>query len=469
MLFNSLEFLLFLPIVFGLYWFVVGKSYKKQNVILLIASYVFYGWWDWRFLFLILFSTVVDFLCAKAIERNPGMKKKLFLWYSLATNLGLLAYFKYMNFFINSLKEGFDSLGTSVNLDTLSIILPVGISFYTFQTISYTIDVYRGQLKHTDDFIGFATYVSFFPQLVAGPIERAERFLPQILSNRKFDYQEALAGARLMLWGMFKKVVIADTLASTVDMIFADPERYSGLPLFLGAIFFGVQIYCDFSGYSDIAIGTSRLFGIKLMTNFKFPYFSRNIGEFWRRWHISLSTWFRDYIYIPLGGSKVSGIRALRNVFIVFLISGFWHGANWTFIFWGLLHALLFVPSFVLNRNRNFMNDRFYIERLNLKEIFGWGITFVLVMLAWVPFRAGSIQEAFQYYTLIPTGVTFIFKQETLLVVGFLLADYLVYRQYDFTIRILSLRIVRWSLYFLISFFILDSFGNQESFIYFQF
>lgn len=395
MLFNSLEFLLFLPIVFCLYWFVF-KEIKSQNVLLLVASYVFYGWWDWRFLCLICFSSILDFLIAKRMSSTEGKnKRKQLLILSLIFNLGVLFYFKYCNFFIDSFVEAFTFFGHHFKAEQLSIILPVGISFYTFQTLSYTIDVYRKQLKPTKDFVAFFAFVSFFPQLVAGPIERASNLLPQFFSSRVFNNKIAVSGVKLIIWGMFKKVVVADNSGILVDIIYANYETQNQLALVIGAVLFSFQIYCDFSGYSDIAIGTARLFGFDLMTNFKFPYFSRDIAEFWRRWHISLSTWFRDYVYIPLGGSRVYKIR---NVFVVFLVSGFWHGANWTFIFWGLLHALLFIPLFVTGKylkNKNVGTK----SVLNLGFIAKTLLTFLLVTLFWIFFRADSISDAFLYVT----------------------------------------------------------------------
>ena len=322
MLFNSIEFLLFLPIVFILYWFVVNKNLKSQNLLILVSSYVFYGWWDYRFLSLIFLSTIVDYIIGLNIPKQDSNKKrKLLLWSSVLFNLSVLGFFKYYNFFVDSWIDLFSSIGYEIkSVWTLNIILPVGISFYTFQTMSYTIDVYRKKLDPTKDFISFASFVSFFPQLVAGPIERATNLLPQILNKREFNYEQGVQGLRLILWGMFKKVVIADSLAPTVDNIFSNYQIYDGGILWLGAIYFAFQIYCDFSGYSDIAIGTSKLFGFEIISNFKFPYFSRNIGEFWRRWHISLSTWFRDYVYIPLGGSKEGIWKSTRNVFVIFLL-----------------------------------------------------------------------------------------------------------------------------------------------------
>ena len=342
MFFNSFEYLIFLPLCFVLYWFVLQKNLKVQNVFILLASYVFYGWWDYRFLALIALSTLIDFAVAKyMVKYTNRSRQKILLGISLVVNLGFLGFFKYCNFFIESWIDVWARLGVEMHPTTLQIILPVGISFYTFQTLSYTIDVYKGKLKPESNLINFAAYVAFFPQLVAGPIERASNLLPQFSRKRIFNNEQAISGLNLILWGLFKKVVIADSCATYVNAIFENPGQHNSLTLILGAVYFAFQIYGDFSGYSDIAIGTARLFGFELMHNFKLPYFSRDIAEFWRRWHISLSTWFRDYVYIPLGGSRGSRWQQIRNVFIIFLVSGFWHGANWTFIIWGAIHALL--------------------------------------------------------------------------------------------------------------------------------
>jgi len=401
MLFNSIEFLLFLPSVFVLYWFVFNKSLKIQNLLILLSSYIFYGWWDYRFLSLIFLSTIVDYFIGLNIpKQDSGKKQKLLLWCSVLFNLSVLGFFKYYNFFIDSWIDLFSSIGYEINsVWNLNIILPVGISFYTFQTMSYTIDIYRNKLEPTRDFISFAFFVSFFPQLVAGPIERATNLLPQILNKREFSYEQAVQGLRLILWGMFKKVVIADSLAPIVDDIFSNYQIFGGGTLWLGAVYFAFQIYCDFSGYSDIAIGVSKLFGFELMSNFKFPYFSRNIGEFWRRWHISLSTWFRDYLYIPLGGSQEGKWKSIRNIFIIFLVSGFWHGANWTFIFWGLFHSILFMPSFIFNTNRKYTKSIIAENKLmpNPKEFLQVGVTFILVTIGWVIFRSDTIDDSFLY------------------------------------------------------------------------
>ena len=399
--FSSIEFLLFLPIVFCSYWFVFHNDLRSQNGTILISSYIFYGWWDWRFLSLIFLSTVVDyFIGLKIHDSDDKKKRKAFLWVSILFNLGLLGFFKYFNFFIDSWIDLLGTIGYEQKSTwTLNVILPVGISFYTFQTMSYCLDIYYRKLKPTKDFISFASFVSFFPQLVAGPIERASNLLPQILNNRVFKYEQGVQGLRLILYGMFKKVVIADSLAWRADLIFNDYQSMDGGILLIGLIYFSFQIYCDFSGYSDIAIGTAKLFGIELMSNFKFPYFSRDIGEFWRRWHISLSSWFRDYLYIPLGGSKGGKLIALRNIFIIFLVSGFWHGANWTFIMWGLIHALLYVPLFLIGKNRQHTNDIVAQNSLlpNIKELLQMGMTFFCMMIAWVFFRSETVIDGFNY------------------------------------------------------------------------
>jgi len=326
MIFNSIDFAIFLPVVFILYWFVVSKNLKFQNFLIAAASYFFYGWWDWRFLSLILFSTLIDYSVGVRLSKeDKALKRKILLWISVIVNLGFLGFFKYYNFFLDNFVEAFSFFGAKIQKNSLNIILPVGISFYTFQTLSYTIDVYRRNLKPTRDFIAFSAFVSFFPQLVAGPIERATNLLPQFYKERTFDYRKAVDGLRQILWGLFKKVVIADNCARFANIIFNNSDDYAGSTLVLGAIFFTFQIYGDFSGYSDIAIGTSRLFGFDLKRNFAYPYFSRDIAEFWRRWHISLSTWFRDYLYIPLGGSRGGTWMKVRNTFIIFTVSGFWH------------------------------------------------------------------------------------------------------------------------------------------------
>ncbi|MFN3874551.1 MAG: MBOAT family O-acyltransferase [Flavobacteriales bacterium] len=399
MLFNSIDFAVFLPVVFVLYWFAGGRSLARRNLILLVASYVFYGWWDWRFLGLLALSTAVDYAVGLAMERaDSPRRRKALLGISLAVNLGLLGFFKYFNFFIQSFADAFTLLGMPFAPARLDIVLPVGISFYTFQTLSYSIDVHRGHLKASRDPVAFAAYVSFFPQLVAGPIERATQLLPQFASLRTFDRAKAADGLRQMLWGLFKKLVIADNCAAEVDRIFGDHMNYSGATLLLGAVLFAFQIYGDFSGYSDIAIGCARLFGFSLMRNFAYPYFSRDIAEFWRRWHISLSTWFRDYLYIPLGGSRGGQWMAVRNTFIIFLVSGFWHGANWTFLAWGALNALYFLPLLLRGANRRHMEiaaaGRMLPSAADAARMLG---TFLLTCIAWVFFRATDLGHALEY------------------------------------------------------------------------
>jgi D-alanyl-lipoteichoic acid acyltransferase DltB (MBOAT superfamily) len=371
MLFNSIAYLVFLPVVFILFWS-LRKYLKAQNVLLLIASYVFYAWWDYRFLGLIIASTLVDYGIGLTLAKTEKIsQRKLLLSLSLVFNLGLLCVFKYYNFFIESFVDASHTIGFSANISSLNIILPVGISFYTFQTLSYTIDVYRKQMQPTQSLVKFATYVAFFPQLVAGPIERAKHLLPQFSILKVFQGQQAISGINLILWGLFKKIVIADNCATYVNTIFSNYENLNTLTLGLGAIYFAFQIYGDFSGYTDIAIGSARLLGFDLKRNFNYPYFSRDIAEFWRRWHISLSTWFRDYLYIPLGGSRVSKGLQLRNVMIVFLVSGFWHGANWTFLMWGFIHALLFIPLLYFNKNRVYLDQVSHNKILpSFKEFF---------------------------------------------------------------------------------------------------
>jgi D-alanyl-lipoteichoic acid acyltransferase DltB (MBOAT superfamily) len=474
MLFNSLEFLLFLPIVFILYWFVF-KKLQYQNILVLIASYIFYGWWDWRFLSLILISTLIDYTIGLEFKKtNSQKKKKILLSLSLLFNLGMLGFFKYYNFFVDSWIDAWGVLGVKMNASSLNIILPVGISFYTFQTLSYTIDVYRKKIQPTKDFIAFASFVSFFPQLVAGPIERATNLLPQFYKKRKFDYEYAVSGMKLILWGLVKKVVIADSCAILVNKIFADYQNESGLVLIMGAIYFAFQIYCDFSGYSDIAIGTSRLFGFKLKRNFNYPYFSRDIAEFWRRWHISLSTWFRDYLYIPLGGSRGNKWFQLRNVFVIFLVSGFWHGANWTFIAWGGLNALFFLPLLLTNKNRNNLDNVASGSKLpSIKEFFQITVTFGIITIAWIFFRSESITDAIHYIQIIFDQENFIpqfirHKRVIPTLVLFVILEWFS-RKHEYAIVLdKKYRIV---FYLLFAFMILyyASIEEKSSFIYFQF
>ncbi len=482
MLFNSIDFAIFLPIIFILYWFVVNKSLKLQNLLIVTASYVFYGWWDWRFLSLILFSTIIDFLVGRRLStENNQNKRKILLWVSIIVNLGFLGFFKYYNFFLDNFITAFSFFGTEIRASSLNIILPVGISFYTFQTLSYTIDVYKRRLQPTKDFIAFSAFVSFFPQLVAGPIERATHLLPQFYTKRIFEYHKAIDGLRQILWGLFKKVVIADNCAEFANLIFNNSADYSGSTLVLGAIFFTFQIYGDFSGYSDIAIGTSRLFGFDLKQNFNFPYFSRDIAEFWRRWHISLSTWFRDYLYIPLGGSRGGTLMRVRNTFIIFIVSGFWHGANWTFIIWGALNAIYFLPLLLTKSNRNNLDlvaKGRYLP--NIKEFSFILLTFSLTVFAWIFFRAENVSHAFSYISEILSPSLFTIPKfsgmlralTTIILIGFFITIEWFGREGQYAIAQLGLkwkRPLRYIMYYTIIILIFWFGGKEQQFIYFQF
>ncbi|MBK7129829.1 MAG: MBOAT family protein [Crocinitomicaceae bacterium] len=483
MIFNSLDFALFLPVVFAIYW-LFGRIFNSsaQNMVIVVSSYVFYGWWDWRFLTLIFFSSVVDYVIAMFMDKTERIaRRKSLLITSMVINLGLLMFFKYFNFFIDNLNSAFTFFGSEIQVDTLKIILPVGISFYTFQTMSYTIDVYRKNLKASTDFFAFIAYVSFFPQLVAGPIERATNLLPQFENKlkRHFNYDSARQGLRQILWGLFKKMAIADNCAVFANEIFNNYDDLNGSTLIIGGLFFTFQIYGDFSGYSDIAIGTSKLFGYNLMRNFAFPYFSRDIAEFWRRWHISLSTWFRDYVYIPLGGSKA---KPIRNTFIIFLLSGFWHGANWTFIFWGLINALFFLPLLLRGKNRKNLDivgkNALYP---GAKEIALILKTFALTVMAWIIFRAenmtqviGFFSEIFSPSTLeLPQIKNYIGALITLVMICALIFVEWIGRNGDYALDNLHLslnRRMRWIIYSLIIFIISMYAATEETpFIYFQF
>ncbi len=478
MLFNSIDFAIFLPIVFILYWFVTNKNLKVQNLLIVIASLIFYGWWDWKFLSLIIFSILTDYFIGIALgQQKDEKKRKILLWTSMIVNLGFLGFFKYYNFFLENFLTAFSFFGMEISANSLNIILPVGISFYTFQTMSYTIDVYKRNLEPTKDIIAFSAFVSFFPLLVAGPIERGKNLLPQFYAKRTFDYSKAVDGIRQILWGLFKKIVIADNCAEYANMIFNNSSDYSGSTLLLGAVFFTFQIYGDFSGYSDIAIGISRLFGFNAMRNFAFPYFSRDIAEFWRRWHISLSSWFRDYLYIPLGGSKGGNWIRIRNVFIIFVVSGFWHGANWTFIVWGALNALFIIPSIILKTNRNNMETVAQGRAFPMgKEFFQMSVTFTLVVFAWIFFRAKNMSHAISYISDIFSKS--LFTNPTirpyyliLLLIVFMLVEW-VGREQQYAIEKLGLKWkkpLRYVMYYAIIIAIFWFGGKEQQFIYFQF
>ncbi len=409
MFFNSLAFAVFLPIVFLLYWFVFGKTKSMQNAFLVVVSYYFYSCWDWRFLFLLIFSTLLCYFTGIQIEKNTQKARKFWFWLSIILNLGFLGIFKYYNFFASSLSEALNNIGLQSSPLLLDVILPVGISFYTFHGLSYVIDIYYKRIQSEKNVVDYALFVSYFPLLVAGPIERATHLLPEIKVKRTFNLEKAKEGVYQIIWGLVKKVVIADTCATYANAVFDNYSSMNSLSLILGAVYFAFQIYGDFSGYSDMALGMSKLFGLDLLRNFNYPYFSRDIAEFWRRWHISLSSWFRDYLYIPLGGSRGSKIKQVRNVFIIFVVSGFWHGANWTFLAWGFINAMYFLPSLLLGTNRNNMETaELHWDFNSIKVFFSILATFTLACVAWIFFRANSIQIAFDYIRKIFTNGTFV-------------------------------------------------------------
>jgi D-alanyl-lipoteichoic acid acyltransferase DltB (MBOAT superfamily) len=399
MLFNSFEYFMFLPVVFLVYWRLAAGHLRMQNTWLLAASWFFYGWWSPSFLLLLAASTILDYLSAFGVASTNRRHARFFLWLSLLTNIGLLCAFKYFDYFSLEFAKAMGRLGWHYTPFLLDWVLPVGISFYTFHGMSYVIDVFRSRQQPVRSLVDYGLFVSFFPLLVAGPIERAHHLLPQIQARRVFRYGQAMEGCRLLLWGLFKKVMVADGLAPFVDDIFDNYKQINSLGLVAGMLAFSVQIYADFSGYSDMALGTAKLLGFELLSNFKFPYFSRDIAEFWRRWHVSLSSWFRDYIYIPLGGSRVSRVRAVFNTFVIFLISGFWHGAGWHFIAWGGLHAMAFIPLLIAGRNRNNVQGVVAMERRlpMFKEFTQIILTFAWVSIAWVFFRSTSISGAVEY------------------------------------------------------------------------
>ena len=526
MLFNSFEFALFLPIVFLLYWFVFDYALSKckhqlllQNLFVVVASYIFYGWWDWRFLILIAITTLCSFAsglmisrCEQVLSEGGGkcsrfkwlLNPKFWLLANILLNLGILGVYKYYDFFA---REFALLLGIESDFLLLHLILPVGISFYTFQALSYSIDVYRKQIVPCHDIVAFTAFLSFFPQLVAGPIERATNLLPQFQKKRTFDYATAVDGMRQILWGLFKKIVVADNCATYVDTVFADISGQSGSTLVLAAVLFTFQIYGDFSGYSDIAIGTAKLFGIKLMRNFNVPYFSRDIAEFWRRWHISLTTWFRDYVYIPLGGSRPNipeAIRlkgdkaiearytkwiAVRNTFVIFLLSGFWHGANWTFVLWGAYHALLFVPLLLLNKNRRYRDtvatitlpDGTIKTKLlpSLKETGQMLLTFALAVFGWIIFRAQDISQFGEVISTICSdsllSVPWLMNRDyyipTILAIMVLCIIEWLSRDYKHGLEFVKDKSqwIRTTIYIVLLFCIFAFGGRAENFIYFQF
>lgn len=476
MIFNSLSFLLFFPAVFVTYWTLLRSSRKGQNAFLLLASYVFYGWWDWRFVFLLAFSTLLDYFSGLMIDsEQSSFRRKAWLVLSVAINLGFLGFFKYYNFFIESFTLGLQSLGVETVPWTLKIILPVGISFYTFHGLSYVFDIYYRRTKPTTDVVDYALFVAFFPLLVAGPIERATHLIPQVRSNRSFRYEQTVDGARQALFGFFKKMVVGDGCGYYVNMIFDDADSQTGSTLVLGAVLFAFQIYADFSGYSDIALGAARMLGFELLRNFSYPYFSRDIAEFWRRWHISLTTWFRDYVYIPMGGSKGGAGKSIRNTVVIFLVSGLWHGANWTFVVWGLINALYFIPLLVTRRNRANL-DTIAQGRLlpTVKELGAMCGTFILTTFAWIFFRADSLSAAANYIKGIFSQTLF-----TLPVTGYAPIPFIVIlvlvewcqrtKNHGLDLTDVHSRVVRWLLYIGLCLTIYVFGAEQQEFIYFQF
>lgn len=494
MLFNSFEFFVFLPVFFLLYWWVFDFLIKEakhqllfQNLLVVAASYLFYGWWDWRFLVLIAFTSLCSFLSGIAIDKSSTKQLKTFwMVLNIVVNLSILGVYKYYDFFVSSLASAFN-----INAEThlLHLVLPVGISFYTFQALSYSIDVYRRKIDATRNIVSFFAFLSFFPQLVAGPIERATNLLPQFLKKRSFNYTKAVDGLRHILWGMFKKVVVADNCAFFVDTIYGNVEGYNASTLAIAAVLFSFQIYCDFSGYSDIAIGLGKLFGIDLMRNFNVPYFSRDIAEFWRRWHISLTTWFRDYVYIPLGGSRPTDKQGIaldgfskkavvvRNTFIIFLLSGFWHGANWTFLLWGFFHAVLFMPLILLEKNRKYTDVVAAGRYLpSIREFLQILLTFILATLGWIIFRADNIEVLMCYFTRLfePSlwGVPYLTNRVFILLplIIMIFMEW-IHRTSSHGLSLVKVKnkLARYAIYFILAFLILINMGPEQNFIYFQF
>ena len=480
MLFNSYAFLLFLLIVFSLYWWVF-RGRKRQNLLIVLASYVFYGWWDWRFLLLIALTSFCSFLSGLLLEHYEGRRKlqQAVSAANIVLNISILCVFKYYNFFVGNLDALFGRMGYHFDWVSMKVILPVGISFYTFQALSYSIDVYQKKIPATHNIVEFFAYISFFPQLVAGPIERATHLLPQFQSKRMFDYSKAVDGLRQILWGFLKKLVIADNCAMVVNSYWNDYTLLPGMTLFLLGVLFTLQIYCDFSGYSDIAIGCARLFGFNLMRNFNFPYFSRSIPEFWRRWHISLTTWFRDYIYFPLGGSRCSKGKAIRNVYIVWGLSGLWHGANWTFVCWGLFHATLLAIYNILGINTKYKQVVAYGRLLpSIKEVCQMMLTFFLAVIGWIIFRAETMTQTVNYLTAMVCnkffdasalyGWAYLCMGVVILFVEWLQRDKQHALQFPNS-KLFGMRMVRWCVYYLILLVIVKFAGASQTFIYFQF
>ena len=487
MLFNSFEFAAFLPIAFLIHWFACGKSARAQNACLLALSAFFYAWWDWRFLFLLAFAGLCTWASGLALARSrerersdppPRLSPKFFCGANVVVLIAVLGVFKYYDFFAREFAAAF--LGGNASGLLLSVVLPVGISFYTFSALSYTIDLYRGKVAVARSPIDVLAYLSFFPQLFAGPIGRASELFPQYARRRVFDYAQGTDGLRQMLWGFFKKMVVADNCAKAVDLVWADYAGFNGSTLALVAVLYSIQIYCDFSGYSDMAIGCAKLFGIRLSPNFLFPYFSRDVAEFWRRWHISLNAWFRDYLYIPLGGSREGRAKTIRNTLIIFTVCGFWHGANWTFIAWGLFHGLLFVPRLLAGTRKKpepVVAENSFLP--SLRECIQMLTTFVLVTVGWVFFRAPTIHDAFAFFERMLCSGTLLTKPLVEISSGrfplvFVPVLFLVEwfaRRREHALERVPVRnvVLRWAAYFVLGCVILQYDGGAEQFIYFQF
>lgn len=483
MLFNSINYFIFLTIFFLIYWLLLNKKIKSQNLFIVISSYIFYSFWNWKFLSIIIFSTLIDYTSGLLIYREKRkLNKQLLLGLSILVNIGILVTFKYYNFFIDNFILISSFFGLKTNLKSLEIILPVGISFYTFQTLSYSVDIYKNKLVPTKDLIAFSAFVSFFPQLVAGPIERATNFLTQFYRKRDFNYLQVVDGLRQILWGLFKKIVIADNCSLFVDLIFNNSAQYSGSTLLLGSLFFSFQIYCDFSGYSDIAIGTSRILGFNMQQNFNYPYFSKNILEFWNRWHISLTSWFRDYIYIPLGGNKSGLLIKIRNILYVFILSGLWHGANWTFVFWGFLNSFYYVLYlFLISKLKVTFNKIQNNFLLKVKEALSISFTFTIISFTWIFFRSDSLTHAIQFisgilsFSLFTVPVFDGFNKSLLILLFIIIFTIIEWngKKYKYAIEKTGEkwpRLFRWSFYSMLIYIIgMFTPSNELPFIYFQF
>ena len=474
MLFNSFEFVIFFILVFIIYWKLLGEKLILQNIFLLTVSYIFYGWWSKTFLLIIFSITLLDFIYGFQVASKNNTKSKIFLWLCIINNLGILFLFKYYNFFANEIQFFFSKIGLSIHPTLINIVLPIGISFYTFHGMSYIIDIYNRKQRPISNFIDYSLFVSFFPLLIAGPIERANHLLPQIQKKRYFNYIQVVEGCRLVLWGLFKKVVIADGLAIISDEIFNNYSNHNGFSLIYGAIAFSFQIYADFSGYSDMAKGLAKMLGFEILSNFNFPYFSKNISEFWKKWHTSLTSWFRDYLFIPMGGSKRSNIITIRNIFIVFMISALWHGASWNFLIWGFIHAICYLPLYLLKNSSSEKLNRSIISKFI--KLFKIIITFSFVTFAWIFFRSEGVSNALNYINRLffnfTDGVSFSRKESFSIfyIIFLLIIDYFLSKNNNSLSLQIKSRTIRWLFYSFLIFLIgIYMQTNTTNFIYFQF